>query len=107
MGTDPGRVIRAAGPVVVATDLPHTQLYNVVRVGDRNLIGEVIRPPKLPIEVIVNVLPRNSDAGSPPARAAVVRRSISFASRARSLPSAPRTTGTTSPDGVSVAMPMS
>ena len=43
MSSDPGRVVRAAGPVVVATDLPRTHLYNVVRVGDRNLIGEVIR----------------------------------------------------------------
>jgi len=39
----PGRVIRVAGPVVVAEGLDHVRLYNVVRVGRRELIGEVIR----------------------------------------------------------------
>jgi V/A-type H+/Na+-transporting ATPase subunit A len=39
----PGRVVRVAGPVVVAIDLPSTRLYNVVRVGRRFLVGEVIR----------------------------------------------------------------
>jgi V/A-type H+-transporting ATPase subunit A len=38
-----GEVVRVAGPVVVATDLPGTRLYNVVRVGRRGLVGEVIR----------------------------------------------------------------
>ncbi len=41
MGT--GRVQRVAGPVVVATGLERVRLYNVVRVGRRRLIGEVIR----------------------------------------------------------------
>ncbi|MFO7547613.1 MAG: V-type ATP synthase subunit A [Acidimicrobiia bacterium] len=39
----PGRVIRVAGPVVVAEGLDRARLYNVVRVGRRRLIGEVIR----------------------------------------------------------------
>ena len=38
-----GRVQRVAGPVVVATGLDRARLYNVVRVGRRRLIGEVIR----------------------------------------------------------------
>jgi V/A-type H+-transporting ATPase subunit A len=38
-----GRVVRIAGPVVVAVGLDRTRLYNVVRVGRRRLIGEVIR----------------------------------------------------------------
>ena len=38
-----GRVVRVAGPVVVAEGLDTTRLYNVVRVGRRRLIGEVIR----------------------------------------------------------------
>lgn len=38
-----GRVERVAGPVVVATGLDRARLYNVVRVGRRRLIGEVIR----------------------------------------------------------------
>ncbi|MDH3754684.1 MAG: V-type ATP synthase subunit A [Acidimicrobiia bacterium] len=41
--TDVGRVVRVAGPVVVAEGLGRTRLYNVVRVGEQNLIGEVIR----------------------------------------------------------------
>ncbi len=38
-----GRVVRVAGPVVVATGLDRARLYNLVRVGRRHLIGEVIR----------------------------------------------------------------
>jgi V/A-type H+/Na+-transporting ATPase subunit A len=38
-----GRVVRVAGPVVVAEGLSETRLYNVVRVGRRRLVGEVIR----------------------------------------------------------------
>ena len=38
-----GHVVRIAGPVVVAEGLHKVRLYNVVRVGRRRLIGEVIR----------------------------------------------------------------
>ncbi len=38
-----GRLVRVAGPVVVATGLDRARLYNLVRVGRRRLIGEVIR----------------------------------------------------------------
>lgn len=38
-----GRLVRVAGPVVVATGLDRARLYNLVRVGERQLIGEVIR----------------------------------------------------------------
>ena len=38
-----GEVQRVSGPVVVATGLETARLYNVVRVGRRRLIGEVIR----------------------------------------------------------------
>ena len=38
-----GSLVRVAGPVVVATGLPGARLYNLVRVGRRHLIGEVIR----------------------------------------------------------------
>ena len=41
--TSTGSVVRIAGPVVVAEGLDDTRLYNVVRVGRRRLIGEVIR----------------------------------------------------------------
>jgi len=36
-------MVRIAGPVVVATGLDEARLYNLVRVGRRRLIGEVIR----------------------------------------------------------------
>ena len=42
-GCTAGRVTRVAGPVVVAEGLDQVRLYNVVRVGRRKLIGEVIR----------------------------------------------------------------
>ncbi|MFP3915991.1 MAG: V-type ATP synthase subunit A [Actinomycetota bacterium] len=38
-----GRVVRVAGPVVVAEGLSRPRIYNVVRVGRRGLVGEVIR----------------------------------------------------------------
>lgn len=38
-----GRVVRVAGPVVVAEGLSRSRLYNVVRVGKLGLVGEVIR----------------------------------------------------------------
>jgi len=42
-GTGTGEIWRVAGPVVVARGLPGVRLYNVVRVGDAALPGEVIR----------------------------------------------------------------
>lgn len=42
-GTRIGKVIRIAGPVVRASGLEHVRLYDVVRVGELGLIGEVIR----------------------------------------------------------------
>ncbi|NNC39984.1 MAG: V-type ATP synthase subunit A, partial [Acidimicrobiia bacterium] len=38
-----GTLTRLAGPVAEATGLRDARLYNVVRVGRRRLIGEVIR----------------------------------------------------------------
>ena len=40
---DIGRVTKVSGPVVGATDLPHTRLLDVVRVGTDRLLGEVIK----------------------------------------------------------------
>ncbi|MEP6854138.1 MAG: V-type ATP synthase subunit A [Pedococcus sp.] len=40
---DTGRVTKVSGPVVGATDLPHTRLLDVVRVGTDRLLGEVIK----------------------------------------------------------------
>jgi len=38
-----GRVIRIAGPVVGAVGLEDVRLFDVVRVGEMNLVGEIIR----------------------------------------------------------------
>ncbi|HEU0295429.1 MAG TPA: V-type ATP synthase subunit A [Anaerolineales bacterium] len=43
VGNTIGKVIRIAGPVVRAAGLEHVRLYDVVRVGELGLIGEVIR----------------------------------------------------------------
>jgi len=43
MSGAPGQMVRIAGPVVVAAGLDEARLYNLVRVGKRRLIGEVIR----------------------------------------------------------------
>ena len=37
-----GRVVRVAGPLVVAAGLPDPRMYDLVRVGEERLMGEVI-----------------------------------------------------------------
>jgi V/A-type H+-transporting ATPase subunit A len=37
-----GKIIKVAGPVIVASGMRGSQMYEVVRVGEENLIGEVI-----------------------------------------------------------------
>ena len=37
-----GRVIKVSGPLVVAEGMEHAKMYDVVRVGKRKLIGEII-----------------------------------------------------------------
>src|SRR5947208_584410 len=39
----PGKIERVAGPVIVAGDMLGAQMYEVVRVGDQGLIGEIIK----------------------------------------------------------------
>ncbi|HYY90861.1 MAG TPA: V-type ATP synthase subunit A [Candidatus Dormibacteraeota bacterium] len=39
----PGKVERVAGPVIVASGMLGAEMYEVVRVGDQGLIGEIIR----------------------------------------------------------------
>ena len=38
-----GRIVRVAGPVVAAVGLAGSRLYDVVRVGEAGLVGEIIR----------------------------------------------------------------
>jgi len=40
--TQTGRVIKVAGPVVVAEGMTGARMYDVVRVGELNLIGEIV-----------------------------------------------------------------
>lgn len=37
-----GKVIKVSGPLVIAEGMPEAQMYEVVRVSDRKLIGEII-----------------------------------------------------------------
>jgi len=48
-----GKIVRVSGPLVVAVDLPGTQMHEVVRVGEERLFGEVIemRSGELAIQV--------------------------------------------------------
>src|SRR5437879_11745237 len=39
----PGKIERVAGPVIVAGGMLGAQMYEVVRVGDQGLIGEIIK----------------------------------------------------------------
>jgi len=42
MSEQKGTIIKVAGPLVVAKGLPHAKMYEVMRVSDKGLIGEVI-----------------------------------------------------------------
>ncbi len=37
-----GRIVKVAGPVVVAEGMAGARMYDVVRVGNLNLIGEIV-----------------------------------------------------------------
>src|SRR4030042_1658357 len=37
-----GRIVKGAGPVVVAENMAGARMYDVVRVGEMNLIGEIV-----------------------------------------------------------------
>ncbi len=37
-----GKIIKVAGPVVIAEDMLGARMYDVVRVGKENLIGEIV-----------------------------------------------------------------
>jgi V/A-type H+-transporting ATPase subunit A len=43
VGNGTGRIIRIAGPVVGAIDLENIRLFDVVKVGELGLVGEIIR----------------------------------------------------------------
>ena len=38
-----GRIVRISGPVIEADGMRGAKMYDVVRVGEENLIGEIIR----------------------------------------------------------------
>lgn len=38
-----GRIVRVSGPVVIAEDLDEAKMYDVVKVGDLELVGEIIK----------------------------------------------------------------
>ena len=38
----PGRIVKVAGPLVVAEGMQGSRMYDVVRVSDQRLIGEII-----------------------------------------------------------------
>lgn len=37
-----GRIVKVSGPLVIAEGMEHARMYDVVRVSDKNLIGEII-----------------------------------------------------------------
>ena len=37
-----GRIIKVAGPLIIAANMADCELFDVVRVSDKNLIGEII-----------------------------------------------------------------
>ena len=41
-----GKIIKVSGPLVVACDMDEANVYDVVKVGDKKLIGEIIEMTK-------------------------------------------------------------
>ncbi len=37
-----GKIVKVSGPLVVATGLPEAKMFDVVKVGEQGLVGEVI-----------------------------------------------------------------
>ena len=37
-----GKIVKVSGPLVVASGMEHADMFDVVRVGDLGLIGEII-----------------------------------------------------------------
>ena len=37
-----GKIVKVAGPLIVAEGLKNCKMFDVVRVSDKNLIGEII-----------------------------------------------------------------
>ena len=37
-----GRIVKVAGPLVIAEGLTHSRMYDLVRVGEEGLMGEII-----------------------------------------------------------------
>ncbi len=56
-----GKIIKVAGPLVVAVGLPEAKMYEVVKVGEEKLIGEVIRIERG--EVFIQVYEETSGIG--------------------------------------------
>ncbi|MFP4498383.1 MAG: V-type ATP synthase subunit A [Vulcanimicrobiota bacterium] len=42
MSDNHGRIVKVAGPLVVARNIPEAKMYDVVKVSSKNLIGEII-----------------------------------------------------------------
>ena len=51
------KIVRLSGPVVIASDMPDAKMFDVVRVGDEKLLGEVI---KLEADLILKKIPSDS-----------------------------------------------
>jgi len=56
-----GKIIKVAGPLVVAVGLPEAKMYEVVKVGNLQLVGEIIRIEK--DEVFIQVYEETSGIG--------------------------------------------
>jgi len=56
-----GKIIKVAGPLVVAVGLPEAKMYEVVKVGNLQLVGEIIRIEKE--EVFIQVYEETSGIG--------------------------------------------
>jgi len=37
-----GKIVSISGPLIIAEDLPDAKMYEVVRIGDEKLFGEII-----------------------------------------------------------------
>jgi V/A-type H+-transporting ATPase subunit A len=66
-----GKIVRISGPVVEISGLNHAQLYEIVRVGEEKLIGEIIRINKSGNKHISTVQVYEETAGLKPREEAI------------------------------------
>ena len=65
---DKGRIIKVAGPLVVAENIKNAKMFDVVEVGEQRLIGEIVelRENKAAIQVYEEIVKKYAQTSAAP-----------------------------------------